>query len=393
MFIEYLEFNILSSGVMVRIGIDARFYRKSTAGIGRYTRGLLNELGKLDKKNEYFIFLTSEDFKEFEKPGDNFKAVKVDILHYSLEEQTKLPRILASFNLDLMHYTNFNHPIFSSIPFVVTIHDLIMTLYPVGRKQKSLIRKWAYNYEMKHAASKAKKVIVPSEASKNDVMNILGAQESSVVVTYEGVDEGYKKPLNDKIRQEIKEQYGINKPYLLFMSQWRPHKGIVNLIEAYKLLRGEYHDDIDLVLGGKMKEDFPEILEAINCTKRDFGGVITPGFIPEEDLPAIYDGALAYVLPSLYEGFCLTHLEAMAAGVPVATSNTSCMPEILQDAAIYFDPKDPHDIARILDRLINDEEKRKELVKLGKIQVKKYSWKRMAEQTLEIYEEAVNLQN
>lgn len=374
----------------MKIGIDARMYRRATGGIGRYTRGLLRYLAVIDKKNEYVIFLTPEDMKEYQQPGENFRAIEVNIDHYSLAEQREFGKIIDAEKLDVIHYTNFNHPIFCKTPFVVTIHDLIMSLYPVGRKQRDPIRKLAYDLIMKHAAKKSKKVIVPSVASKKDVVKMLGAKPDNVVVTYEAADEEYNWKTNEKIREEILSQYKIEKPYLLFVSQWRPHKGIIPLLEAYEILREKYEDEIELVIVGKPNKDFPEVMEKVEEVRSKVGGVITPGFVPEEDLPALYGAAMVYVLPTLYEGFCLTHLEAMSAGVPVATSNTSCMPEILQDAAEYFDPRDPHNIARVLDKLINDEKRQKELVKLGKDQLKKYSWKKMAQETKQIYEEAVN---
>lgn len=373
----------------MRIGIDARLYRRSTAGIGRYTRALIYWLAQFDISNDYIVFLTPEDMKEWEAPGKNFQAVVVPWGHYSLEEQTKFPRLLKKYKLDLIHYTNFNHPVMAKVPFVVTIHDLIMTLYPVGRKQKNPIRKLAYNWEMGHAAKKSKKVIVPSGASKKDVVRLLGADDSKVKVIYEGIDQEYARPVGDSIVNEIKRQYGIRRPYLLFVSQWRPHKGIIPLLQAYLLLKQKYRHDVELVLAGKMKEDFPLIRKAVELTKEEVGGVITPGFVPEEDLPALYQGAEAYVLPSLYEGFCLTHLEAMAAGVPVATSSRSCMPEILGEGAAYFDPEDPHDIARALDKILSDESYRAKLARIGQAQSKKYSWEKMARETLKVYEEVL----
>ncbi len=373
----------------MRIGIDARFYRKETAGIGRYTRGLLGELGKLDTSNEYVIFLTSKDMQEYQSPGENFQPVEVNIDHYSLAEQTQLPKIIKEHHLDLIHYTNFNHPIFGSVPFVITIHDLIMTFYPVGRKQKSFIRKLAYNLEMKHAARSSKQVIVPSGASKNDIVKMLGAKPEKVSVTYEGIDDLYLKPVSEDDKVEIRRKYSLWKPYLLFVSSWRPHKGILPLLEAYQLLRQKYKDDIQLVLVGKVHPDFEDIKAKVEAAQDQLDGIITPGFVPDTDLPGLYAAAEIFVLPSLYEGFCLTHLEAMAQGTAVVTSKTSCMPEVLGEGAVYFDPQDPHDIARVLDRLINHADEREQLANLGKKQAQKYSWEKMAAETLKIYEKAL----
>lgn len=369
----------------MKIGIDARFYGRGTGGVGRYTKGLIRELGRIDQENEYAVFLLPEDMKEWEEPGENFRAVKAPYGYYSLDEQRAFPKLIKKYKLDLIHYTMFNHPVMCRIPFVVTIHDLTMTLFPVGRKQKSLIRKLAYNYVMKHAARASRKVIVPSEATKKDVIEILGAPKEKVVVTYEGVDETYGFHTGEKIQDEIKKQYGIKKPFILFVSQWRPHKGIMQLVEAYKLLRQKYDNDIELVLCGKPNESFPEIIQAVERAKEEVGGVITPGFVPEEDLPALYQAAEAFVFPSYYEGFGLGPLEAMASGCPVASSNTSCMPEILQDAAVYFNPKDAHDIARVVEKVLNDLVLRKNLIAMGRIQVEKYTWRKMARETLQIY--------
>lgn len=371
----------------MRIGIDARFYARATGGVGRYTKGLIRELGQIDRENQYVVFLLPQDIKEWEEPGDNFKVVKAPYDYYSLDEQKSFPRLIKKEKLDLMHYTMFNHPIMCNVPFVVTIHDLTMTLFPVGRKQKSLIRKWAYDYVMKHAARASKRVIVPSEATKKDVVEMLGADEKKVVVTYEGVDDEYNFETNEKIRTEIKKQYGITKPFILFVSQWRPHKGIVQLVEAYKLLKTKYDNDIELVLAGKPNPMFPEILETVERAKEEVGGIIAPGFVPEEDLPALYQSAEAFVFPSFYEGFGLGPLEAMVAGCPVATSNVSCLPEVLQDAAVYFDPKDPHDIARVTDKLLNDLVLRKNLKELGRVQAEKYTWRKMAGETMQTYRE------
>lgn len=386
----------------MRIGIDARFFRKSTGGIGRYTRALIRELAKIDKVNEYIVYITPEDEKEYDEltqnllvsPSQggklktkNFQKKVIPITHYSMSEQTKLLRILQEDKLDLVHFTNFNHPLFYKGRFVVTIHDLTLMIYPSTKVKQSVVKKFGLKMTMNNAVKKAQKVIAVSEATKKDIVNVLNAKQDKIKVIYEGIDDEYQK--SSVISRQLSVKYGIKKPYLLFISQWRPHKGIIQLVEAFEILKNKYKIPHQLVIVGKPNKDFPEIAEAIKKSSAS-KDIITPGFIAEEDLPGLYREASAFVFPSHYEGFGLPPLEAMASGVPVVASKVSCMPEILGDAAFYFDPYDPEDMAKQINKVLENAPLRRMMLKKGFHQIKKYSWSKMAEQTLEVYQKVLS---
>ncbi len=363
----------------MRIGLDGRFYRSSTAGIGRYTRELVKNLLAIDGETEYVLFITPADAPECQIFAPNLKKVIVPIRHFTIGEQLKLPKILKSYDLDLMHFLNFNHPMIYRAPYITTIHDLTMNFFPVG-KQKLPILRQAYLMNMSHAASAANRVIVPTQTVKDDVVKHLSAPKDKVEVIYEGATAPAHALVKPK--KEYLKEIMITKPYILFVSQWRPHKGLGMLVEAFSQIKKQH--DIQLIITGTPNSQFPEIPAAIEASP-ERADIITPGFVSDELLDALFVGTELFVFPSWYEGFGLPPLEAMARGTAVASSNSSVMPEILGDAAVYFDPKDPKDIAKVISETLGNSKKLDELKEKGKRQAAKYSWKKMAQETLSLY--------
>ncbi len=369
----------------MNIGIDARFYRSSTAGLGRYTRGLLHNLQNIDHTNQYTIFITPDDDKEYVIDSENFTKVVVPITHYTISEQTKFLNILNSYNFDLVHFLNFNHPILYNRLFVTTVHDLTMLLYPVGRSQKSLIRKIAFQKVMNHAANSATKAIAISQATKKDMVKYLHTKPENIKVIYEGYDDIYHADYSRNMVSLAKDRYNLVKPYILFVSQWRPHKGLPKLIQSFEILKSKYNIPHQLVITGKPNHDFPEIINSIKNSKFS-ADIILPGFVEEKDLPLLYAGTDAFIFPSFYEGFGLGPLEAMACGAPVISSNLSCMPEILGEAAIYFDPHDVNQMAKTIQKVLSDNKLRQNMRQKSLVQASKYSWKKMATETHALYQ-------
>lgn len=360
-----------------KIGLDARMYRRSTGGIGSYTHALLEYLSQIDRKNKYFVFLTDEDLKEYNLKAKNFTPVRAPYPHYSFSEQWGFLRLLNSYQLDLAHFTNFNHPIFYRRKFVVTIHDLTMTLFPAPGKQRQKILRFFYHAILKNGVKKSKKIIVDSQNTKQDLIKALKAKKEKIVVVYLGVDKKYQ-PHRDPLKK-------ITPPYLLFVSQWRPHKGIGNLVKAFEILDERFKMyDLKLVITGKPNPKFPKIEKCINDSPLR-SRIITPGFVEEKDMASLYSNAAAFVFPSIYEGFGLNPLEAMACGTPVATSDISCIPEVAGSAALYFDPYDPEDIALKTHTLLKNLKLRQDLVSRGFENLKRFSWQKMAERTHRIY--------
>lgn len=368
----------------MKIGIDARFYNPEASGLARYTSELVPRLVDLPaaKEHQFVIFLPSK-ITAPKVANRQVQFVSTDIKHYSKSEQFRFRRILESYDLDLTHFLNFNHPLFYRGRSIFTIHDIILSFYP--GKNISPLKKLAYEVTIKHALKSAVKIIAVSQMTKRQLTEHYHVDPDKVKVIYEAVDSRYKKIDNQKLLDEIKKKYHIDKSYLLYVGQIRIHKNIVRLIEAFSSLHAR-NRSLQLVLVGKADPHYaPDVLAAIE--RHHLGNsVIQTGFTPEEDLPVLYSGASAAVVPSLIEGFGLPPLEAMACECPVISSNASCLPEIAGDGALYFDPLSPVDMADKINTVLTDENLRAILIKAGLKRIKDFSWDKMAEETLAVYE-------
>lgn len=365
-----------------RIALDARFFRKETGGIGRYTRELIHHLAAIDAVNEYTVLLTPADAAEWTLDQPNFHTQIIDIPHYSLAEQTKLLKVLQAGKFDLVHFLNFNHPLLYRRPFVVTQHDMTVYFHPVGRSQKSVLRRAAFVTTMKRALKAARKVIAVSEHTARDAEKYLGISHAKMEVVYHGGPDPVEFAFGSKAG--VQEYLGTRDPYLLFVSQWRPHKGILTLIEAFAEFKKKTGLPHKLVLLGKQKASQEEVKAALEACPY-FTDIIAPGFAPEELLPALYKYADAFVLPSEYEGFGLPVLEAFNYGTPVITADNSSLPEVAGDAALFFPTKDAHALAEQMAVLVGNEKLANELREKGYKQLKKFSWEKTAARTLQVY--------
>ncbi|MBU2595422.1 glycosyltransferase family 4 protein, partial [Patescibacteria group bacterium] len=372
-----------------KIGLDARMYRRSTGGIGRYIHGLLEALSKIDRHNHFYVFLTDDDLKEYTLKAKNFTPIRAPYTHYSLKEQLNFLRLINSYHLDLVHFTNFNHPIFYRGKFVITIHDMTMSILPAHGRQMSAISSFFYHLVFNNGVKRSNKIIADSQNTKNDLIKILKVKEKKISVVHLGINDNYKPECDPKKLRELKEKYKIKKPYLLFVSQWRPHKGIKNLVASFEIMDRRFKmRDLNLVITGKPNPQFPEIEKCINGSPLR-PRIITPGFVDEKDMVPLYSNAQAFVFPSTYEGFGLNPLEAMGCGTPVATSNVSSIPEICGNAVLYFDPKDPEDIALKTCTLLTNGKLRQNLIARGFENLKRFSWQKMAKETLDIYSQTL----
>lgn len=380
-----------------RIGIDARFYGPLGKGLGRYVQEVVDGVIKTDERNHYVIFLCAENFNDFKITGERVKKVLTTARWYSLSEQILMPYYIWREKLDLVHFPHFNVPIFCPVKFIVTIHDLILTKFPTTRattwgpimyKLKNL----GYKITIWLAVKRAKKIIAVSRFTKNDIVENFKINPDKVAVTYEGIADFNKdKKENNNNDKETLLGYNISSPYLLYVGNAYPHKNLDGLIKALHKIK-EKIPQIKLVLVGK--EDY--FYDQIKKGAADLGlwknnnpdsPVIFPGYIPDADLKIIYRNAIAYVFPSFYEGFGLPPLEAMADGCPVASSNKASMPEILGEAASYFNPEDEDEMVVAIVRVALDERLREELRRQGYQQIKKFNWSDCAKKTLAIYDE------
>ncbi|MCX6739976.1 MAG: glycosyltransferase family 1 protein [Candidatus Parcubacteria bacterium] len=370
---------------MSKIGIDARMYGKAQSGIGNYIKQLSAEIFLLDKENEYYLFLLEPIFSQYQAPHEKIHKIRVTSSWYSLAEQTKFLREINKYKLDLMHFPHFNAPIFYNRPRLATIHDIIPHFFP-GHKQKTWYRKKAYELVLRSNLKKSAKIITISQATKNDLMKFYNLPADKVPVVYLGIEAHFIKSENYAKIEELKQRLKITKPYIFFLSAWRNHKNFEGLIKAFEIIKKEAAIDCQLVLGGQEDPYYPDISQTIKKSPNQ-EDIITPGFISDEDLPLYYNAAELVAIPSFYEGFGLIGLEAMACGTPVASSNATSLPEIYGDAALYFDPHDPNDMAEKIKQLLIDKNLKEDLIRKGTEQLKKYSWQKCAQQTLGIYQQ------
>lgn len=368
----------------MRIGIDARFFGFRQKGLGRYTQKLIENLEKIDTVNDYFIFLKWENFDEYQPKNANFKKILANYRWYTLSEQIYLPWTLYKYNLDLVHFPHFNVPILYFKKFIVTIHDLTLLHFPTV-KNSALhpifyrIKFLAYRVVIRLAILRAKRVIAISKFTKDDIVKNYGPLiRKKTMVTYEACEDFCMfRPKNP---EEILQKYGIMKPYLIYVGNAYPHKNLDRLALAFTQRKEK---NLQMVLVGKNDYFYEKLRNLVSDQKIE--NVVFLSDISDYELDILFHQSVAHVFPSLYEGFGLPPLEAMSKGVPVISSDHPCMREILGESAYFFNGEDVSAISGAMQKIIEDENLRSDLIKRGYEQAKKYSWKKMAKETLEIY--------
>ena len=370
----------------MRIAIDSRMYgSEQFTGIGTYIQRMTDELFKLDNENEYIMFMREPWFSRFVPPNERVKKVLVTSKHYSYAEQVKLPFEFMKAKFDLIHYPHFNAPILFPKKSVCTIHDLTPFTFP-GHKAKSGWRNWAYRAVFRATVNKAHRVIAVSNSTKLDMVKHFNVAAEKISVIYEGVDERFTIIKNSGIISEVKKKFGITKPYILYVGVWRSHKNIEALIRAFTNLKKTYKIEHQLVLGGREDLHYTNVRQEINASpfKND---IITIGYVENNELPIIYSGADLFVLPSYIEGFGLIAIEAQACGCPVASTNTSSMPEVLGESALFFDPRNVDEMTAQIHRALTEPGTREDLIFRGKNNATRFRWKKCASETLRVYKE------
>lgn len=374
--------NALKARSRHRIGIDARMFRRATGGIGRYTRELLHHLLPLDPHNDYVVFLAEADLGEWDIDLPNVTPVVSKAVHYTPQEQTVFLRELVSHKLDLVHFLNFNHPVLYRRPFVVTLHDLTMFSYPPRGGKIALVKKLGFTVIFRRVMQAAKKIIAISEYTAFDAEKRLGIPHAKMEVIYEGGPEPVRFLPGSK--DSVQKYLGTREPYFLFVSQWRPHKGIVTLIDAFDQFKEATGLPHKLVLVGS-PEAAPDSVKEALVQARFASDIIAPGFAPDELLPALFHFSSAFVMPSEYEGFGLPVLEGFAHGAPVIAADNSSLPEVVGKGGLLFPTRDAAALAHCLTRVVTETGLRAALVEQGMKQLAKFSWQRCAEQTLGVY--------
>ena len=377
-----------------KIAIDARFLAGHHGGFARYSQELIKSFLSL-KNDVRWVLIVRDDEKLPEEvkqvingASDDVEVIGTTITHYTWQEQTEFLKLLNSIDADLVHFLSFSHPVLYKKPFVVTIHDLTLGQFSQGTPW---LKRKMYDFIMRRAAEKSQYIFTVSEFSRLEIARHYSVSLSKINVTYNGIDHNRFFPIsNTRKLQQVARQYRISDQFILYVGQWADHKNLPRLLEAFKMINDtlEHRNKYQLVLVGKPRHYY----EKINNYVKELGlqgRVVFPGFVEDEDLPILYNAARLFVFPSLLEGFGIPPLEAMACGVPVISSNASSLPEVLGDAAHYFEPEKVESIARALvDGLISSR-LRERLVSRGLKQAQKYDWQETAFKTLRGYEKVL----
>ena len=374
----------------MKIIIDARFLGTET-GIGRYVKEVVNNLEKVDRKNQYIIFLRKKNWDKYSPRNENFQKKLVDFPWYSLKEQLFLGSTIKKEKADLCHFPHFNVPYFCKTPYVVTIHDLILRHFPTTRAStlspiKFYLKYFFYNLILKRALKRSKKIIVPSYFVKNDIIKTFKINPDNIRVIYEGLAD---LPREANLGGEALTGRGLSLPYILYVGNAYPHKNLEQLIRAFFEIKKD-KPDLQLVLVGKRDYFSKRLEQEIKGKYLQFGAqypkdIIFFGFATDQELVTLYKHAELYVFPSLMEGFGLPPLEALSFDLPVVCSDIPVLHEILGNGVLYFDPKDTNNMKEVIRGALYNTEKQVKLLEESKKILRRYSWKKNVEETLEVY--------
>ncbi len=362
------------------IGIDARFY--GDFGIGRVLVNLLRNLEKIDSETNYVVFLKEDNFDQYHPEQPNFKKVVANVGWYSISEQILLPRIFSREKLDLLFVPHLNIPVFYPGKMVVMIHDLIITEF---KGQKATLRNpLLYNFKhlsyqvvLNRAVRKAEKIIVPSLVVKEKLIGKFSLPEDRIAVIAEAADETFGDKLTQEEKASVRERYHVN-DFILAVGNNSPHKNLELLVEVAGSLKG-----VKIVLVSPENE-FLRRLKRQAIDNGVLEKIVFTGRVGDSDLKDLYQTATAFVFPSFEEGFGLPGLEAMSVGLPVLVSDIPVFKEVYGEAAMYFDPQDKEDLITRINILLKEKEIREKYIRLGKDQVKKYSWEKFSRETRKV---------
>lgn len=371
-----------------QIGMDVKILTTNISGLERYMYQLIVHLSKIEKEKRFYIFLHQPVFAFDNKVGQNFKEeIEKDPKKLITSQNKKIAR----GEIDLFHVTwqdmfwYHNLPLLWSDKSVITIHDLINLLIT---EYHHPIERLTYKIMLKCAVRWADRIIAVSEYTKQDIIKHLKADEKKIKVIYPATDSRFQPILNRQVIENMKSKYHIPEKYILTVGKSYTHKNIPHLIKAFKNLVSKENIGHKLVLvgekyWGQANLQIQKIIAELGLEEK----VIWFGYVDDEDMPAIYNGADLFVLPSYYEGFGLPVLEAMACGTPLIASNVTSIPEVVGDAGILVSPTDVEELTRSMAALLKDQELRNTLIKKGLERSKTFSWEKCARETLEVYNE------
>jgi glycosyltransferase involved in cell wall biosynthesis len=360
-------------------------------GVGTYIRNVVRTLARLDHDSSYFLIGSPAKVAECGPLPSNFHTVALDGREDTLKGSLEFRAIVKREGCDLVHIPHlFWAPRGLACPYVLTVHDLLEHMY--GSRNDSSVRRSMHFYLTRRVLRRAARVIAVSQFTKNEIEKLLAIADDRIEVVYNAIDERFLHGhASEADREMIAQRYLVNYPFILYAGAIRPHKNVVRIIEAFSALKSELqkehaYPDLKLIIIGDDLSSHPRLRRTVvrGCVQND---VRFLGFVPIEVLRIFYDVAKVFVFPSLYEGFGLPPLEAMAHGTPVVTSNTSSLPEVAGNAALLVNPENVFEIRRGLQRVLLDTQLRAQMKQRGYEQAQRFSWTGSVSRILEIYRE------
>ena len=375
----------------MRIAIDTRRIRDF--GVGTYIRNVVRTLGRIDQQNEYLLIGPAEPLREIGDLPPNFINAPYSLSDTSVRNYFDFQAILRKFRCDVLHVPHlFSSPQYIPCRYVVTVHDLLDHFYPPQGERAT--RRSLRFYFTRRVLRRAERIFAVSNSTRNDIGRLFHIPLRNVEVIYNAIDERFRRGhATDADRQLIAGRYQVNYPFLLYAGNIRPHKNVIRIIEAFSALKSELakegrFPDLKLIIIGDELSQHPDLRRAV-VRSGVTNDVRFLGFVPIDVLRIFYDTAKVFVFPSLYEGFGLPPLEAMAHGTPVVTSNTSSLPEVVGSAAVLVNPENVFDIMRALHRVLLDQPLRERLKRAGYEQSLAFAWEPSVKRILQVYEEVV----
>jgi len=355
-----------------KIVFDARVCNGKMHGISRVSEQLILNIVAQDRDNEYVLFVLNDYLRKRLPESDSVSYRKLSSPLYSIKEQFEVLKFANLENPDVFHSPTFTAPYFAKFPVVINIHDLTPMVYPEFFHVKY---KYYYKFFVTRIARQATRVVTSSECSANDITRFIGLDSKKISIIYNGVYSPREKESPIFIE-------GLNAGYILFVANEMPHKNFVRSAQAFGELQKRLpNSKLQMVAVGISDKYFEESLV------KNIPNIMCIQYLTPNQLMFLYRGASIFLFPSFYEGFGLPPLESMMFGTPVVSSNCSCMPEILGDAAVLVDPTDVTQICDALHKLKLDRNLRLSYTEKGYEQAKKYSWQKSAKQVIDIYKE------
>jgi len=370
------------------VAIDVRHL--GDFGYGTYIRNLIRAMGELERELQFVLIAKAGGVGELGPLPPNFRMVAYPREDSNLFENFAFPWFVRRLGADVIHIPLNNVPIFIPKPYIVTIHDMSSLMFDYASDPQGRLHLWRF----RRGLLRADRVIAVSGATRRDVLNLMNIPASRVLKIYNAIDPGFLTIESDaKKRQEVLDRYQIDYPYLLYAGSVNPRKNVARIVEALALLRQDLvehpkYKDLRLVIIGDQMSKYPALRRAVHQSRvKDVVRFL--GFVKREELKVFYQQAEVFVFPSLYEGFGLPPLEAMALGTPVVSSGVSALPEVVGDAAMIVKPENVFDIARGVREVLLDDGLRSDLIAKGYQQVKRFSWYDTARQVLETYRDVL----